>query len=237
MLPVFTELLHSGHAEECLLHDLEAVAGLRDSRRTRRGLLFDDDHGRLVITDALSRTPSTLEGNARHLIVGSLCGHVTLTRHRHTTQQDPAVFDPQCRLEALPDLELQGGATFAAEAWWDVVEPYGEGLLLVLESAPVYSTAWSYNRDSKCPEALIAGGRNLARMQAALDLLAQIGTPEDAHICVRLAAHPSHAIRWEAIRTAYALDHPDAMRLLKAATQDSHPHIREAASEALRQWS
>lgn len=235
--PLFADFIDSGFAENCLVHDLEVVAGRQESPWTTRGVFFDDACGRLSFASPLSEIPATLEGNARHVLVGVVNGTVTIRRHRHRVRQDPAVLDPNCLLEPLPEVVLSTGDTFAAEAWVEPVEPYGDGLLLVLQSPAVHFTSWSYDRESMRPQSLIAGSRGAARVQAALDLLSYVGTAEDADVCLRLATHPAHAIRWEAIRTAFALDHPRAMTLLKAAAHDSHPDVRQSASEALLQWS
>jgi HEAT repeat protein len=178
-----------------------------------------------------------LNGSAGHLLIGALCSRVTLKRYRHAPGHDPSALNQDCVPVTLPDFELRAGEVFAAEAWFDLVEPSSEGLVLVLESAAVLGAAWSYERDSKRPAGLIAANRNFGRVQAALSLLSHVGNTDDAAVCLRLADHDSHAVRWEAVRAAFALNHPDALELLRNASHDVHPDIREVALEALAQWS
>ena len=221
-----------------MLNDLRVVAGDENRRCTKRGVLFEIEWGRLAIVEASSLASSTfLNGSAGHLLIGALSGCVRLTRYRHAPGHDPSVLNQDCIPVTLPDFDLRDGEVFAAEAWFDVVEPSGEGLILVLESDAVLGAAWRYERDSKRPAGLIAANRNFGRVQAALSLLSHVGNTDDAAVCLRLADHDSHAVRWEAIRTAFALNHPDAIELLRNASHDVHPDIREAALEALAQWS
>ena len=235
--PLFADLISSGFAERSLLRDLECLAGTAATGGTSSGVFFDDALGRLAFGYAPPQSPPTLNGSPGHLIGGVVSGRVVVKRYRHISRQDPAILDTSCGLEPLPDVELRAGEVLAAEAWVDVVEPYGEGLLLILRSAPVYSTCWAYDRVTLRPCALMAGSQVLARVTDALGILKHVGGAEDAAVCLRLADHAAHAVRWEALKTAFALDHPRAMTRLRNALGDPHPDIREAAAGVIQQWN
>ena len=234
--PCFTDLVRSGHVERALRHDLERLARL-PVEESARDFLFDDAVGCLQLAIGLLEVPPTFEGSSGHQLVGVVTGRVVLKCFRHTEGREPSILDRGCELQALSDVQLARGEVFAAEAWSHVVEPYGDALILFLRSAPVYPTQWVYDRETLRPIALVPGSRALDRVQHTLNLLSHIGSAEDAEVCFRLARHPAHAIRWQAVKTACALEHPDAVALLKNAVDDVHPEIREAASQALRQWN
>lgn len=233
VLPLFTDFARSGEVERRLLQDLQTVAGQMPVGGTRRGVFFENRSGRLACGLALSSPPQTLDGTAAHALTAVISGGVILHRYRHLSGADPSVLNRQCVPNRMPDVALNVGDTFVTEAWWDVVEPYGDALLLVLQTAPYHTTQWIYDRDTLRPRALAAGNRALARMTDALNILAHTGTSEDADVCVTLASHRSHAVRWAAVQTAHVLGHPAAPALLQSALVDPHPEIRAAAASSL----
>jgi HEAT repeats len=231
----FSRLLRSGLVENALRQDLERLAGQR-SEEAMRTLLFEDAAGQLHLSVCYTDEPVTIDGSASHQFVGVVAGQARVKCYAHAQRLDPSVFDPECRLERRPDVVLAAGDVLLTEAWTDVIEPYGSGLLLWLRSAAIHHVQWIYDRQGM-PLALMPASRALARIQASLELLGHVGDADDASLCFRLAAHGAHAIRWQAIRTACQLHHPDSVTLLQRALHDSHPEIRDAASQTLRQWT
>ena len=96
-----------------------------------------------------------------------------------------------------------------------------------------HTTRWAYSREALRPVALVSADRQLGRIEDALSMLREIGSDADAHVCEVLAEYPAHAVRWEAIRTAFALNCPEWRNLAQKATRDVHPDVRAAATAAL----
>ena len=178
-------------------------------------------------------TARTITGTPRHRFVGCLAGRVEVTRYVPESDRDPAVLDRDCGLRSAGVRVLDRGEFDCFEAWRDVTEFDGRGVLLQLHSPLCHTTRWAYDRRSLKPVALVAAERSLGRIDDALQMLRRIGTAGHAVACEKLLDHESHVVRWEAVRVACALGHKESRRLVENATRDSHPHVREAATRAM----
>jgi hypothetical protein len=176
---------------------------------------------------------ATFTSSPRHRLIGCLGGRLIVKRYALEANCDPAVLDRSCGLTPLADVVLAPGEHFCLEAWCDVSELSGSGVVFTLQSPLVYATRWAYSRATLKPVAIVAAERGLGRLEDALQMLSILGGPTHAKACEALLNHQSHAVRWEAVRVAFALGHPDSRRLIDDATRDQHPHVRKAASAAM----
>jgi len=234
--PHFESLLRSGLVERLMLRDLDRLAG-GSARESVRDLLFDDDAGYLDLFPGPHQAARVLEGSGGHRLIGLMGGSVTARTYRHPADHDPNVLESTCVPQEVNEVLLTRGDVIDAEAWRDVVDIRGDGLLLVLRSSVVHPTRWAYDRHTLRPVGLMPATRALGRLVEGLELLSHIGESADGPICDQLAKHPAHAVRWQAIRTAFALECPGARALIENAVRDVHPEVREAATLALERWS
>jgi hypothetical protein len=166
-------------------------------------------------------------------MIGCVSGSIAIKRYKHAVASDPSVLDRECELTGCSTVALMTGEFQCLAAWSDVSELDGDGVVLTLQSALCHTTRWAYSRETLKPVALVAAERSLGRIEDALQMLSRVGTTEHASICEVFLRHQSHSVRWEAVRAASVLGHPDLRRLIEQAAQDPHPDVRGAAVAAL----
>lgn len=233
MAPLFLELLTSPTLEAFILDALERLASLSEDKALPSYVLLSSKCGRSGLSVVNESLEPDIMGSTRHELYGVIAGSATFERYRLSKCADVSVLDSDARLVADPPMTLTPKCQYvSAEAWVDVLDIHGEGILLRLESAPIYPVCWFYERRTKSAKGLISARALDSKIQESLKILSQIGSKRDADICIELSRHSSHWVRWEAIRTVNALGHEMAADLLQQALNDPHPEVREAARAA-----
>lgn len=99
---------------------------------------------------------------------------------------------------------------------------------------PIYAThSWAFDPinmrllDPECADS------RLDALVHSLDLLRAIGSPSSLDSLKIAAQHPAHFVRWSAIKAAAYIDRMTGIELLRAALDDKHRLIREAAQRTL----
>lgn len=74
-----------------------------------------------------------------------------------------------------------------------------------------------------------------SQLLAFISAMRATATPEMAKLLATYTKHPSHWIRWEAVKTVAELDEVLAVELIKTLVEDPHPEIRAAARKTLEE--
>ncbi|MEU6975094.1 HEAT repeat domain-containing protein [Streptomyces sp. NPDC046371] len=148
----------------------------------------------------------------------------------------PDLLDPAARLTPRGRHPLRPGQVFTLSADSQVARltPGDTGLVhLVLAAHPHLSYRFAYDRATLGPVRMISTDGTASRLTYTVRLLAACRRPSSLPVLRSLAGHPSHEVRWEAIRAVHRIDPAAGRELLHDATHDPHPEVRQAALQAL----
>ncbi len=183
---------------------------------------------------ATALTISSLTAN--HLLSCVAGGPVILETYRRPTSVNPDVFDGEHQLSRGPEIVISAGEPAAFRAGTDffrVVESGGAALFR-LETRHQHRLRWDYDARTLRPLRVVAGLLEDSRLDFATRILAHLGDRTSADQLARLTrTHPAHFVRWSALQALGALDSDLAVDRLRAAVDDSHPHVSEAARATL----
>jgi len=166
--------------------------------------------------------------------VGS--GSIEVQRLRVPRKQQCGIFDASSCLSLAETRTLRRGdflvlgAGRHAHAFTPDVR---NTIALILEHSQSEPLSWQYDRTTlKC---LRAAPTDLAlsRIKETVGLISALNEPRFIPHLKRLYNHPSHFVRWTAVRTMLQLSQPEGQRLLRKACADPHPQLREAARTLL----
>ncbi|MFF5712870.1 HEAT repeat domain-containing protein [Streptomyces sp. NPDC012756] len=148
----------------------------------------------------------------------------------------PDLLDPAARLTPRGRHLLRPGQVFTLSADSQVARlTAGDtGLVhLVFAADPHLSYRFVYDRATLGPVRMISADGTASRLTYAVRLLAACRRPSSLPVLRSLAGHPSHEVRWEAIRAVHRVDPEAGRQLLQVAAHDPHPEVRQAAVQAL----
>jgi HEAT repeats len=176
-----------------------------------------------------------LYGSPRHRLVAGL-GPARVALYRHEQDHPSDVFDRSVALTTLGERGLGPGEVLALRAFRDVLDPLPapRAYLVELSSTEQDRLRWTYARDSLRPHSPTPASRSTNLIEYAVWALVQLGHPDPLPALRRVAEHPVHHVRWTAIRAAIEVDPAAGRALLERATEDPHPHVRDAARRGLR---
>ncbi len=149
---------------------------------------------------------------------------------------DPEVMRAGCVLRARRRVALRAGDVLSLRPRRDVFDflpSDGPRYALVFDGPRVHTQQWVYARETLLPATSLAADPHDARLEAAMRLLRVLGHTPGAPAVAALARHGAHFVRWTAVRHASGLDPARGLALLRAAVDDPHPHVRDAARRAL----
>jgi hypothetical protein len=237
----FARLLDTSFVSEVVAWDLQTVLarptdGIRDSSRfswsLHRAPAFELNV--IPIAPAADRI-DYLYGASQHRLLAALrTARVGL--YHHTIPHSPDIFDRSVALSPLGERELGEGEVLELRAWRDVCDPRpspSTSYLIELSSAPVDRVRWTYDRATLLPHTPTPAIRSSNLIEFAVWTLLELGHPDTMAALRRVAEHPSHHVRWTALRAAVEVDPAAATPLLEAAQEDPHPHVRNAARRGL----
>jgi HEAT repeat protein len=110
-------------------------------------------------------------------------------------------------------------------------------LALVLASSTVDRERRIYAADTLRAERVVSADPGASRLEFAARVLAELGGAGATPRLVRLTGHPAHFVRWTALQSLARVDGAAARDALRAALDDPHPHVRNAAGRALARSS
>jgi hypothetical protein len=161
---------------------------------------------------------------------------VPCTRHRFAGVSDWEIFDRTGRAVPLEPFTLQVGEVFALDSGSETFEPFrtADTTVLTLESPLRRAFVWEFDRVTLEPSRFVIADLEATRVGYTPELLAKLQSRESIPILEELATHPRHFVRWNAIKALCSLDPEVGLRVLTAARDDIHPHVRRAAEASLR---
>jgi hypothetical protein len=237
----FARLVQTPFVSEVVAWDLRSAlarptAAIRDSSRFSWSAHRDPAFELNVIPIASEADRiDYLYGSAQHRLVAALrTARVAL--YRHASPHPPDVFDRSVVLSAVGERELGDGDVLELRAWRDVCDPLpapSASYLIELSSTPVDRVRWTYDRATLVPHTPTPAIRSSNLIEFAVWALLELGHPDPMAALQRVAEHPSHHVRWTALRAAVEVDPAAAIPLLEAAANDPHPHVRNAARRGL----
>ena len=246
---IFNDLLNSGFAVHLVNQELGNMA--RDAGYVPPFGLSQSDL-RLIQTPSFSLLlriqeayypPSTyLYSGTSDSIVGVLNSNTGngVTFECFEQPESNTMLERPKKLVCGPNRFADTGDTICFRAGKDVYQILPPGhltLLLTLQSESRLSTFWEYDGSTLLPVRAIAASSSLSRLDFAARMLSEFGDPSSIPVLRGLLNHPEHFIRWAAIQAIARIDETEGLKVLDAAQNDQHPHVRRAALRELKQIS
>lgn len=151
---------------------------------------------------------------------------------------DFSVMDPAARLVRRsldPHMDsgivLKNGRSQALD-----ICPAGDALAFTLRvnSAAFGAFEWSFDRATGHPRRVTSLSNVHSNLESIFDLLAAVGSPTSIGFIEPYLAHAAHHVRWKAVQTIGQLAPDLRYGVVKAAANDPHPHVRQAAADTLQ---
>lgn len=189
-----------------------------------------------LYTPAEDPEPRYLHSATEHHFIGVI-GPGSL-ENRRFWQPSPLPSDILDRTKRLKDRgieHLHPGDIALKRAGHDITLTGGRTepvIVLGFNLQDVLPIRWRYDAETLCPDRAIAADLSASRLEFAAMILSRIGDKSSIRPLERLYDHPSHAVRWAALRRLIQVDIQAGLRLLDRAIHDPHPDVRESARRA-----
>lgn len=127
----------------------------------------------------------------------------------------------------------------AGETVLDFLHADAPAVLVAVFSEPVHNVSWGYDPATLSPAKMYQATLRDTRVRYALEIVLEFSDVWKARgdglvdSVETLTGHPSHAVRWSALRALDALDSKRGTIALRRALDDPHPHLAQVAREAL----
>jgi hypothetical protein len=102
-------------------------------------------------------------------------------------------------------------------------------VVLILEFGATDAFTWQYDRSTLAPRRGVPRDLSATRIVETLRLISVWGDASFMPLVEELFRHPSHAVRWAALQTAWKIAPERALRLTERAARDPHPDLRAVA--------
>jgi len=163
-------------------------------------------------------------------------GPTTVERYLQPNPFPHDVFDRSRSLVPMKTVVLSKSQCLRVRAGYDcfAIRPCPtEQIYLFFRSRAHLRLLWEYSTETLLPVKAVATDPASSRLQYASRLLSAMSYREAIPTLFGLMDHPEHFVRWTAVQSIVALDLEKGLEALRAATQDPHPHIRNAALKGL----
>ncbi len=153
--------------------------------------------------------------------------------------QQPVDFD---RFDPLVQLELDGcwkiepGEALAVKGGEQIasISDASGARFLSLSLLPRWSLDWVFSRETMRPIARSVAHVDDSQLMTCLEVASSLRDDMTIERVLALTGHPAHFVRWKAIQALASLRPAAALPLvIKAAAEDIHPSVREAAAATL----
>jgi hypothetical protein len=172
-----------------------------------------------------------------HAMIGSLGpGTLRMQQLRHSSPVRTDVFDPSRALDMSEEIEVRPGETRGFRAGVDAIferAPLGPACMMLFVYRYATPIRWIFDAASRLPTRAVSTDHQTYRMDFAARTLARMGYTPAASTLEDLYRHPAHFVRWAAVRELVLLDPERGLKLLERASEDPHPHVRNAARRSL----
>lgn len=250
---MFSELLKENEAWEQLINDcvLEETYHLK----VNHGMLQDSSlliHMSPNFSLSLSSTPKSVSDNVQgydsqdeyiissgcHLMVGVLSDSIVeLDILRTEEDRDLDVYSSSLKIKRSTSYKLRKGDFVLVDGTKEMIDFTkfnNKDLLLILRSYPTLSQQCYFNRlDFKITGASMADEVD-SRVKSMFEVLRELNSSKSISIVKSFLNNSNHYIRWEAIKTLAYLAPDQAVKPIKEACNDPHPHIRNAALTTIK---
>lgn len=108
-----------------------------------------------------------------------------------------------------------------------------QGIFISIEFKNESEYTWFFNRETLMPIYYDFNSKNHKKLEAAIELLSEIGNIESIEPLIRLTFHENHTIRWKSLNVLINIDFEKGIECLKRMVNDIHPEIRIAAKSSL----
>jgi hypothetical protein len=102
-------------------------------------------------------------------------------------------------------------------------------VVLILEIGATDPFTWQYDRTTLAPRRGVPRDLSATRLIETLRLISVWGDASFLPLVEELFRHPSHAVRWAALQTAWKIAPERPLKLTARAARDRHPDLRAVA--------
>ena len=140
------------------------------------------------------------------------------------------------RARAIESRRLETGTTVALLRGRHAyrLRPAKRTVVLILEVGATDPFTWQYDRTTLAPRRGVPRDLSATRLIETLRLISVWGDASFLTLVEELFRHPSHAVRWAALQTAWKIAPERPLKLTARAARDPHPDLR-AVAQALAQ--
>ena len=140
------------------------------------------------------------------------------------------------RARAIESRRLETGTTVALLRRRHAYRllPAKRTVVLILEAGATDPFTWHYDRSTLVPRRGVPGDLSATRLIETMRLISVWGDASFLPLVEELFRHPSHAVRWAALQTAWKIAPERPLKLTARAARDPHPDLR-AVAQALAQ--
>ena len=147
------------------------------------------------------------------------------------------LFDPRIQLQEVEQFHLSRGDVLRAGGDrrvhdFRITAPVATLKLVTEAQQPM---EWLFNKSTGFAWQANDSELTATQLRVAAYVLGRLAEPSSTEVLERLSEHPHHAVRWAAIQGLGRINRSTAIKCLKRATLDSHPHIQRAAARTLAQ--
>ncbi|WP_437543674.1 HEAT repeat domain-containing protein [Sorangium sp. So ce367] len=172
-----------------------------------------------------------------HLLVGVLGGAMLIDLYEVRQLERKDVLDRSARLERRGARVFASGSYFEQRPTQDVldVREVTTGVVLVEFALRAQDPlVWHFDRTTMLACNVSSSDVHATRQQFCAAILRRLcgagAAPDLRWLAVR---SPSHFVRWTALKHLIEVDLVEALPVLRATTDDPHPHVRSAALRTL----
>ncbi|WP_437753451.1 HEAT repeat domain-containing protein [Sorangium sp. So ce1389] len=244
---LFKELLRTRFVTDLVNDELEQMAGdavyvpAGGSSEFHLSVLMEERFSLTVgLVEPGVRMSSSLYSTTEHYMLGVAAvggnGSVDVEMFTQPEPEPCDVFDRRRRLVRKGQQRLEPGdvALFRAGADLFRLTPSEKpSVMLVFTSGTVAPLRWQYDSETLHPLRAISASPTASRLDYVARLLAEISDASSVPALKSLLDHEDHFVRWSAVRGIMRLDHAEGLAAVRAALEDPHPHVRNAARKAL----
>ena len=141
-------------------------------------------------------------------------------------------YRPDDRVRALPSFQLEAGSTTTLLRGRHAYRllPEKRTVLAILELGDTDPFTWQYDPETLAPRKGVQGDLSATRLIETMRLISVWGDASFLPAVEDLFRHPSHAVRWAALQTAWKIAPEHPLALTARAARDPHPDLRAVAN-------
>jgi hypothetical protein len=207
-------------------------------------VLIETDHFQLnigFINKRTARPTGRVQSLASHCMLAVDASPLRIMEYVQPKPFPSDTFRREDKLVEVGVRTLQPGAVTHIRAGYDVLDFIPEeGATSVVTSFSDTNRidySWEYSSDTLSPVRFAPGDSTWSRTDYAIQIISAMSDSSYLPTLEKLAQHPAHFVRWQAICAVVKFDFDAGKRLLEIAREDPHSHVRNAARRTLESYS